>query len=470
MKNLRLIVFALLVACAVVAGFVLGFDSPSFAYNALMAVGVAVAPLFKRNREPGVFACDDDPVELLKEMGKTLKSTKESLEKKQADLDSAHKVVQEAITKGLRLDPETQTNVDKAIADANETSLLVKEQAQEIAELKKTAAANQAQPFVTLRGSIQKMLETSHKDALEKINDRSSGKLILKDVIDSGSVATGMKREPHIDSLVSMERMPLRILDLLNTVPVQTDAVKYGKQVLRTNAARIVAEGTAKPYSEYKWEEDDAIIQVVAHLAKVTLQALADAPRLAAEIESEMRYGLALAEEDEVLNGNGTTGHLSGLMLNATAYAVPAGMDTSGIVDPVDRLRVAILQIHLARAIPDGHVLNPINMAEIDLQRRDPDGSGGYLYSAPDESTGVTRLWRLPVVETPAMVVNKFLVGAFKYAASLYRRQGATVQISTENDDDFEKNLATMRCESRLGLGVRRSYALVKGDLKTGGS
>jgi HK97 family phage major capsid protein len=143
-------------------------------------------------------------------------------------------------------------------------------------------------------------------------------------------------------------------------------------------------------------------------------------------------------------------------------------MDTSGILTPVDRLRVAMLQIHLAYAIPDGHVLNPINVAEIDLQRRDPDNGGGYLYSRPDGDTGVARLWRLPVVESPSMTVNEFLTGAFKYSVHLYDRQGVTVAISTENDDDFETNKATMRCESRIGLGVRRPYGLVSGSLKSG--
>lgn len=63
---------------------------------------------------------------------------------------------------------------------------------------------------------------------------------------------------------------------------------------------------------------------------------------------------------------------------------------------------------------------------------------------------------------------NAFLVGAFKYAVNLYRRMGATVAISTENDDDFEKNLATMRCESRLAVAVRRPYAVVKGAFNAG--
>ena len=248
-------------------------------------------------------------------------------------------------------------------------------------DLNKSIKAGPTGPL-TVRGEILKSLEGDLKDRYEsfKKGDSRSLRLVLKE-ITSADVSTGIKREPYIDSLVSLERQPLRIRDLLTVVPVQTDAVKYGKQTLRDNKARIVAEGDTKPYSDYKWEDATANIEVVAHLAKLTLQALADAPRLAAEVESEMRYGLALAEEAEILNGDGTTGHLSGLMDNATAYAIPAGMDSTDVLTPIDRLRVAMLQIHRPTRCRTP-VLNPINVAEIDLMRRDTaDQTGGYLFS-----------------------------------------------------------------------------------------
>lgn len=405
----------------------------------------------------------------LEELTRSLKEARADLTKQQDSLKEAHREVMNKLEKGAKLDPEVQKNIDEAIAKANDTALALTDIAQKMDDLNKSIQAGPKGP-VTVRGEIIKSLEGDLKDRYEsfKKGDSRSLRMVLKE-ITSADVSTGVKREPYIDSLVSLERQPLRIRNLLTIVPVQTDAVKYGKQTLRDNKAKIVAEGDSKPYSDYKWEDATANIEVVAHLAKLTLQALADAPRLAAEVESEMRYGLALAEEAEILNGDGTTGHLSGLMDNATPYAVPAGMDSTDVLTPIDRLRVAMLQIHLAYAVPDAHVLNPINVAEIDLMRRDPaDQTGGYLFSRPDGDTGVARAWRLPIVESPSMAVNEFLTGAFKYSAHLYVRQGATVAISTENDDDFETNKATMRCESRIGLGVRRPYGLVAGNLKGG--
>lgn len=406
--------------------------------------------------------------EKLEGLTKDLGEATKKLTKQQDDLKDAHREVMSALEKAEKLAKDKQDNIDQAIAKANETATVVTELSQKIEDLKKSALEG-PKGSPTARGELLKTLEGDSKERYEllKKGEARNLKVVLKG-ITSADVSTGMKREPYIDSLISMERQPLRIRDLLTIVPVQSDAVKYGKQTLRENNARIVVEGTAKPYSNYKWEDATATIETIAHLAKLTLQALADAPRLAAEVESELRFGLALAEEAEILNGDGTSGHLSGLMDNATSYAVPAGMDAGNILTPIDRLRVAMLQIHLAYAVPDGHVLNPINVAEIDLIRRDPDKGGGYLFGNPDGDTGTKRLWRLPVVESPSMVVNEFLTGAFKYSVHLYDRQGVAVAISTENDDDFEKNLATMRCESRIGLGVRRPYGLVAGNLKGG--
>lgn len=402
----------------------------------------------------------------LESLTKDLGEATNKLRKEQDELKDAHRQVMDTIEKGIKLDPEVQQNIDKALAKANDSSTAVHELLQKFDDLQKSQRKDEP---MTVRSAIQKALDGESKDRYDALlkGDSRTMRMVLKE-ITSASVGTGMKREPYIDSLVSMERQPLRIRNLLTVIPVQTDAVKYGQQTLRDNKARIVAEGTSKPYSDYKWEDRTATIETIAHLTKLTLQAIADAPRLVAEVESEMRFGLGMAEEDEILNGDGSSGHLDGLMNNATAYAVPAGMDATNVLTPVDRLRVAMLQIHLAYAIPDGHVLNPINVAEIDLLRRDPDQGGGYLFSRPDGDTGVARIWRLPVVESPSMIVNEFLTGAFKYSVHLYDRQGVTVAISTENDDDFETNKATMRVESRIGLGVRRPYGLVAGSLKGG--
>ena len=403
--------------------------------------------------------------EQLEGVVRELGEVKSTLTKQQTELKDAHREVMGAVAKGLPLAKEERDNIDKALAKANETGTAVQELAQKMDAMQKSIKEGlSAKGPMTLRGALQKALDdhpTKEVNTLLAKREVRNMRLVLKDV-DAAAIA-GIRPNPYVDTLVSMERQPLRVRNLLNVVPVTTDSVRYGQQSVRTNNAAIVAEKAAKPYSTYAWINKTASVEVIAHLSKLTMQAIADAPRLVAEIEGEMRFGLALAEEEELLNGDGTTGHLDGLIENATPYSAVSGLTMANVLSPIDKLRVAILQIHLAYAAPDAHVMNPVDVANVELLRRDPDKGGGYLFGNPDTDTGVLRLWRLPVVETPSMGVGAFLTGAFKYAATLYQREGVTALISTENDDDFEKNLATMRVEERLGLAVKRAYALVYG-------
>ena len=74
------------------------------------------------------------------------------------------------------------------------------------------------------------------------------------------------------------------------------------------------------------------------------------------------------------------------------------------------------------------------------------------------------QLFGTPVVATAAMLQGKFLVGAFENGVTLYDRMKARVEISTEDSDNFRKNLVTILAEERLALGVKAPTAFVKGD------
>lgn len=410
----------------------------------------------------------------LKEVTKQLSDAKTELKKQQDELKEAHRIAMDAVSKAQEMSKDTGTNIDKAMAAATESGTQVRELAQKLDDAIKVMKEGPTTKSTSLRSRLQKAVDeiVGGKEALERMS-KGSGSARLK-VASIDRVATaGLTLVPYIDDLVSLTRMPLTIRQLLNVVPVNTDSIKYGVQSTRTNNAKTVLEGTAKPYSTYAWTSATATVEVIAHLAKLTLQAIADAPRLVAEVESEMRFGLALEEERQLLKGGGASvNELDGLWRNATEYATPAGVDTSLLLNEVDRLRMVLLQLQLVYASPNGLVLNPVDIANIELIRRDTgttNGStGGYIFGNPDQPRQFPTLWGVPLVSSPAMSTNEFLAGAFDIAANLYQREGVEVLISTENADDFEKNLATMRCEERLGLAVRRPWALVKGKMGGG--
>jgi HK97 family phage major capsid protein len=79
-------------------------------------------------------------------------------------------------------------------------------------------------------------------------------------------------------------------------------------------------------------------------------------------------------------------------------------------------------------------------------------------------------LWGVPVVQSYSFEPGDFLVGAFKLAATLFDREEAQILVSTENQDNFIRNMVTILCEERLGLAVTRPAAFVYGSFPAGTS
>lgn len=303
--------------------------------------------------------------------------------------------------------------------------------------------------------------QLAESDQLKSFMDRGaqgSMRLELKAITTAGDSAGGMIWSQRDAGVIDMPKRPDVILrDLVTVVPTTSGNIDYARQTARTNAAAPVPEGTKKPYSNYTWGKVSAPVRTLAHLAKLTRQAMDDAPQLQGEIDAEMRYGLALAEDAQILLGDGTGENLLGLMPQATPYALPVGATepTNGI----DTLRAAILQGTLALYVPTAFVLNPIDWYNIEITK---DTNGSYVFANPLQMAGPT-LWGKPVAATVSMAAGSFLTGDFKRAATLYDRLTVEVLISSENAMDFEDNLYTMRAEERLALAVKRPAALIKG-------
>lgn len=260
--------------------------------------------------------------------------------------------------------------------------------------------------------------------------------------------------------ILALPERQLTIRDLIAPGQTSSNSYEYVRETGFTNNAAPVAETTAKPYSDLTFALETAPVRTIAHLFKASRQILDDAPALQSVIDARARYGLRLAEEGQLLFGNGTGANLTGLVPLAQAYAAPGGVVITG-EQRIDRLRLALLQAELAEYPSDGIVLNPIDWALIELLK---DGEGRYLIGQPQGNLPAT-LWRRPVVNTQAMPQDDFLVGAFQLGAQILDRMDIEILISTENADDFEKNMVTIRAEERLAFAVYRPEAFVTGSL-----
>ena len=273
----------------------------------------------------------------------------------------------------------------------------------------------------------------------------------------AGSVGTLV--QPDRAAPVELPRRRLTIRALLAPGTTASNSIEYDKEKGFTNNAAPVAEGALKPQSDIQYIEATATVRTIAHWMRASVQILADAPGLRSMIDNRLRYGLSYAEEVQLLNGSGVGQNLSGLITEATDFAARAG--AAAAAQEIDMIRLAMLQVALAEYPANGIVINPINWHNIEVLK---DDHGQYLVGNPRGTLSPT-LWSLPVVPTQAISVGKQLVGAFDLAAQIFDRQDATVEVSTEDQDNFVKNKVTIRAEERLALAIYRPEALVYGDL-----
>lgn len=370
---------------------------------------------------------------------------------------------EEALTeakKNGKLSAETKDTVDKMASELNA-----------LKEAEKTLKAALGE----LEQHVAQMPLANAKQVVESVGQQVISAEALKTFV--ASVAASQRISIPVKAalltanvpgnIVAPDRLPgidtapkqrLFIRDLIAPGTTASNTIYWVQQTGFTNNAAAVAENTTKPYSNIEFAEKITPVRTIAHLFKASKQILDDFSQLQSQVDAEMRFGLKYVEEQEILFGDGTGAHLEGIIPQASAFAAAFQVENQ---NGIDDLRLAMLQAQLARFPASGHVLHFIDWAKIELTK---DTLGRYILANPAALTGPT-LWGLPVVATEATAFQgKFLTGAFSAGAQIFDREETNVVISTENADDFEKNMITIRCEERLALAVKRPEAFVYGS------
>lgn len=399
---------------------------------------------------------DKDIVELLNDVTKKLNSSSEEFSRK------AEEAIKEAKNAG-NLSAETKTAIDKVASEFNGLREAQEKLKAELGEVEQSVARMPTRGERERPKSWGQQLVDNEaiKDLRARVNanERVRQSFPVKAALISTDLADGVVEPMRLPGIDAAPRQRLFIRDLIAPGRTTSPAIFWVQQTGFTNNAAVVAENTKKPESTITFEPKITPVSTIAHLFKSSKQILDDFAQLQSQVDSEMRFGLKYAEEQEILFGDGTGVHLHGIVPQASTYDPEFAVAAQTAIDD---LRLAMLQAQLARIPATGHVLHFVDWARIELTK---DSLGRYIIGNP-QGSNEPRLWNLPVVSTEIPAFRgKFLTGSFAYGAQLFDREDANVVISTENNDDFEKNMITIRCEERVALAVKRPEAFIWGDL-----
>ncbi|TGD41596.1 phage major capsid protein [Salmonella enterica subsp. enterica serovar Poona] len=396
----------------------------------------------------------------MSEVNEILKKVTASIEEATDKFNARAEDALKEAKKSGKLSEETKAAVDKMASEFNALREAEKTLKAAIGELEQHVAQ---MPLANAKHIVETVgQQVISAEALKTFSASVEGgkrvSIPVNAALISSGVAEGVVEPQRLPGIDTTPKQRLFIRDLIAAGRTSSPAIFWVQQTGFTNKAAVVAENTTKPYSDIAFATKITPVTTIAHMFKASKQILDDFAQLQSTVDAEMRYGLKYVEEQEILFGDGTGVHLHGIVPQASAFSAEFRVEQQ---NGIDDLRLAMLLAQLARFPASGHVLHFIDWAKIELTK---DTLGRYILANPSGLTGPT-LWGLPVVATEAAAFKgKFLTGAFNAGAQIFDREDANVVISTENADDFEKNMISIRCEERLALAVKRPEAFIYGS------
>ena len=286
---------------------------------------------------------------------------------------------------------------------------------------------------------------------LEYLKDnRGSVQTFVKSATDESKTPT----IPFVSQNVAEIKYNLGVRDLFSAEAISGNSYTFfrmGTSDLPDSFTGATNEGAEKPQIHPTYTTVTAALAKKACHLKETDELLNDAPYLESVIRGRGVYELNKAIE---------------------SYLVSTLLATSGIDVTVnsgitfDNLLKAKMAVNANTGYDaDAIIINPSDLQTLLLTK---DGSGGtvgqYLMGGPAYAPygngaygQYLPIWGMKVVASSAISQGTAIVGAFKACASVITKagEGFRVEVANQNEDDFVKNIVTVRIEERLLEAVR---------------
>lgn len=254
-------------------------------------------------------------------------------------------------------------------------------------------------------------------------------------------------------NVVTAARTPLVIRDLFGAETISGSTLVYLVEGAIQGAPAVTAEGAEKPQVHFAdpTPKTVSLAKIACHI-KESDEYINDFPFLASAINGRLLYELGLVEQNKLVTDLLGT---SGIQSDTTSWT--AGSDATAIADLILDAAMDVQQGSGFAA--DAVVINP---ADFYTLRVGKDGDDRYYGGGYFGEQAIPNLWGIPVCVSTAVAAGTIIVGAFKTCGSVVQNGGTSVEAVNTNEDDFVKNLMTIRAEERLALAVRRPAGFKK--------
>lgn len=399
-------------------------------------------------------------------------------EQREAALKAAQEPIEAAKTAGRAMTKDEIEASEKHLAQVDELDEKIKQADASDALFKRAFAVPSGQPSggggepVGIRAKLE--ADEAYKSATLASSARTrfsqrSVEFDRKDFVTGGPDG-GLVQTQYGQVVPETLRRPT-IAQLLGSGTLSATTLTYYVQGPTTGGFEPVAELGEKPAIDFGFEPAIETLTKIAGITKISDESFQDVPYLVSLIEGQMRLRLVLAEEDQLLNGDGAGINMVGL-LNRPGILTET---SAGADDDLDALFRGMTNVELATQLPvDAVVINPLDYQRMRLSRdANEQYYGGGPFTGAYGNSGFSMnpgLWQQRTVVTSAIAQGTALVGAFEIGGQVLRKGGVSVEMTNSDQDDFIHNRVTLRAEERLLLAVYQPAAFCEVTLAGTGS
>jgi len=368
-------------------------------------------------------------------------------------------------------------NVIDEIKDGFATSEEVESLKSELESLKAKANTDQTTElktkFVELESQINALKESKKEQPMKKksvfdmIKEKAEN---IKNIIGqkSGVVSLIVKanqnpvdidgRELYAQEIEGTTMRPVRatrIIDLFRRVPVSTEFVKYREEDIVTRDAKVViACATSTHTTKKKWKVRTVQIAKIRDFVDVCIDMMDDYNFVTSEIENLVESSVKLVEDSEILLGVGdilSIDSIASIFDPANVLAPFTGAFTfPTIAELTGAMKAQIYTFGAQNSWEANTIL--MNYNDYVKFQHTKNADGDYLL--PNfVSTGSAILNGMNVVTSPLVAPNELYVFDSTRGVIL-ERQGVEVQMSYENNDNFEHEVVTIKAVERIQFHV----------------
>ena len=277
---------------------------------------------------------------------------------------------------------------------------------------------------------------------MKNIDMKIAGTMTVGSNTGAGTFFPSVSIEPGV---VEIARQQADLINFVNYSGTNAATIVWVEKTNYDGQAAWTGEGAVKPLIDWEYKTVLSTAKKIADRVKVSTEILDDVENMAATIRGELKYAVDIAVNTAILSGAGGD-EIEGITHWASLYVTTSIKTTNP--NNKDAILAGLTQIRTLFFIPSHVFINPLDMANIELEKNNQD-----IYVLPPFATADGKIISgVTVTPTPSIPLGYVLIGDMQ-RCKVREKEAFKVMVGWSNDD-FDRNLLTMVGERRMHLFI----------------